>query len=292
MWTLNVASLHIVMTERQSEMSFWGHLDELRGVLFKIVVVVVLLGIAAFIVMPWFFDHVILAPCSGTFPTYKLFDKISGAGILPPELSTDPSFHVDLVSMQLTTQFFIHMSASCWLAFVAGFPIILYLLWTFVEPALYDNEKRGIRKAFLFGNIMFFLGVLVGYFIVLPLAVRFLSQYTLSDKITGMVSLDSYMDNFFTMLLLMGMVFELPLLSWLLGKMGLMKRTFFKKYRRHAIVALLILAALITPTGDPFTLFAVFIPVYALWELSSRLVPAKSPDDVEEDIPTEDNIKS
>lgn len=262
------------MADNQSEMSFWGHLDELRGVLFKIAIVVILLTVGAFIIMPWFFDHVILAPCSSDFIIYRLFDKISSFGILPQELSGD-GFHVDLVSMQLTTQFFIHMSASCWLAFVVGFPIIIYLLWSFVEPALYEQEKRGIRRAFVFGNVMFFLGVLVGYFIVLPLAVRFLSQYTLSDHITGMVSLESYMDNFFTMLLLMGMVFELPLLAWLLGKMGLLRREFFGKYRRHAIVAILILAGLITPTGDPFTLFAVFIPVYALWELSSQLVPRK-----------------
>lgn len=267
------------MAENQDEMSFWGHLDVLRGVLFKIAIVVISLGVAAFIAMPWFFDHVILAPCSGDFITYRFFDSIANSGILPAELSSNADFHVDLVSMQLTTQFFIHMSASCWLAFVVGFPVIIYLLWTFVEPALYEREKHGIRRAFVFGNVMFFLGLLVGYFIVLPLAVRFLSQYTLSDHITGMVSLDSYMDNFFTMLLLMGMVFELPLLAWLLGKMGLLRRGFFGRYRRHAIVAILVVAALITPTGDPFTLFAVFIPVYALWELSSRLVPVADKDD-------------
>jgi len=266
------------MAENQSEMSFWGHLDALRVVLFKIAGVVIVLGILAFIVMPWFFDHVILAPCSGDFLTYKFFDLISGAGILPAELSTDPGFSVNLVSMQLTTQFFIHMSASCWLAFVLGFPVILYLLWTFVEPALYEQEKRGIRKTFFFGNLMFFLGVLVGYFLVLPLAVRFLSQYKLSDQITGMISLDSYMDNFFTIILLMGIVFELPLLAWLLGKIGLLKRDFFGRYRRHAVVVILVIAALITPTGDPFTLFAVFIPVYALWELGSRLVPKTASD--------------
>ena len=267
------------MADQKNEMSFWAHLDVLRGVLFKIAGVVIVLGVIAFAIMPWFFDNVILAPCSGTFITYKFFDLISGAGLLPAELSTDADFHVNLVSMQLTTQFFIHMSASCWLAFIFGFPIIIYLLWTFVEPALYENEKRGIRRAFLFGNLMFFLGVLVGYYLVMPLAVRFLSQYTLSDKISGLISLDSYMDNFFTIVLLMGMVFELPLLAWLLGKMGLLKRTFFKRYRRHAIVAILILAGMITPTGDPFTLFAVFIPVYALWECSSRLVPKPEPED-------------
>lgn len=125
---------------------------------------------------------------------------------------------------------------------------------------------------------MFYAGVATGYYLVFPLALRFLATYSLSDTITPMISLDSYMSNFFTLILLMGAVFELPLLAWLLGKMGFLTRGFFKKYRRHAIVALLIVAGFITPTGDPFTLFAVFIPIYALWELSARLVPAPQPD--------------
>ncbi len=120
---------------------------------------------------------------------------------------------------------------------------------------------------------MFYLGVGVGYFVVFPLALRFLATYSLSPGIESMVSLDSYMDNFFTLILVMGVVFELPLLAWLLGKMGFLTRGFFRKYRRHAIVILLIAAGLITPTGDPFTLFAVFIPIYALWEFSATLVP-------------------
>ena len=109
-----------------------------------------------------------------------------------------------------------------------------------------------------------------------------MADYSLSPSISSVVSLDSYMDNFFTLILLMGMVFELPLLAWLLGKMGLLKRSFFGKYRKHAIVAILVLAALITPTGDPFTLFAVFIPVYALWEFSASLVPKSGPEDDDE----------
>lgn len=166
------------------------------------------------------------------------------------------------------------MSASCWAALVLGFPAIVYLLWGFVAPGLYDHEKQGIHKAFFFGNLMFFLGVLVGYYVVFPLALRFLATYQLSSQLETVVSLDSYMDNFFTLILLMGAVFELPLLAWVLGKMGFLTQGFFKKYRRHAVVVLLILAAMITPTGDPFTLFAVFIPIYALWEFSATLVPA------------------
>lgn len=253
-------------------MTFWDHLDALRGVLVRIALVVCAIGVGTFIAMPWIFDNIILAPTDGSFPLYALFDSISS--YFRPTATAVGDFKVELVSIELASQFFVHMSAACWLAAVIGFPIIIYLLWSFVSPALYEHEKRGIRCAFLFGNVMFYIGVLVGYFLVFPLAVRFLSDYRLSDRIEAVVSLDSYMDNFFTVLLLMGVVFELPLLAWLLGKMGMLTRNFFRRYRRHAIVVLMVLAAVITPTGDPFTLFAVFIPVYALWEFSSRLVPA------------------
>lgn len=255
----------------QENMTFWDHLDQLRGVLVKIALLLALLAVGSFVAMPWLFDHVILAPCNADFPLYRLLDSISA--LWPGSLDLRPDFHVELVSVELTSQFMIHMSASLWLAFIVGFPMIIYLLWGFVAPGLYENEKRGVRKAFFAGNLMFFLGVAAGYFLVFPIAVRFLADYSLSDKIQTLVSLDSYMDNFFTLLLLMGAIFELPLVAWLLGNMGLLTRSFFKRYRRHAIVALLILAAAVTPTGDPFSLLAVFLPVYALWELSSRLVP-------------------
>lgn len=252
--------------------TFWDHLDVLRGVLLKVAAVIMALGVAAFIAMPAIFDTVIMAPCSDTFPTYRLFGAV--ASLMGDSL--EPGFHVDIVSIELASQMFVHLSAACWVAMIAGFPIIIYLLWSFVSPALYPHEKQGIRRAFLFGNLMFYIGVAMGYFLVFPLALRFLATYQLSDAIRPIVSLDSYMDNFFTLLLMMGAVFELPLIAWLLGKMGILTRSFFRHYRRHAIVVLLIVAALITPTGDPFTLFIVFIPIYALWEFSSRLVPASS----------------
>ena len=126
---------------------------------------------------------------------------------------------------------------------------------------------------------MFYLGVAAGYYLVFPLTVRFLADYQLSDLVPNVISLDSYTDTFVTIVFLMGVVFELPLLAWLLGRMGLLTRRFFSLYRRHAIVALMILAAVITPTGDPFTLFAVFIPIYLLWEFSAMLVPKSVPTD-------------
>lgn len=250
-------------------MSFWGHVDALRSVLVRIAVVVGVLAVAAFAAMPWLFGHVIMAPCSDTFPTYRFLDAaaVLGGGEQIGEFSPD------IVSVELASQMFVHLSASCWVAAIVAFPIILYLLWGFVSPALYPRERRGIVRAFVFGIAMFYLGVAVGYFLVFPLTLRFLAGYTLSEAIRPIVSLDSYMDNFFTLLLMMGAVFEMPVLCWLLGKTGLLKRPFFSRYRRHAVVALLVVAALITPTGDPFTLFIVFFPIYGLWELGSLLVP-------------------
>lgn len=256
----------------ESQPSFWDHIEALRRVLLKIALVMIVLGVGAFMAMPWIFDNFIMAPCSADFPTYRLFNYLaatSGMG----ELATAEGFKVDIVSIELSSQFFTHMSASGWCALLVGFPIVLYLLWGFVAPALHDHEKKGVVRAFLGGNALFYAGVAVGYFLVFPLALRFLSQYTLSGSIRPIVSLDSYMDNFFMLLLAMGTTFELPLLAWMLGKMGLLKRSFFNRYRRHAIVVLLILAALITPTGDPFTLLIVFLPIYLLWEGAAILVP-------------------
>ncbi len=261
------------------QMSFWDHLDALRRVLFRILIVMAVIAVASFIAMPWVFDNVIMAPCSASFPTYELFDRLAAATGFTDELATDPDFKVDIVSIELASQLFIHLSAACWTAFVIGFPVIIYMLWGFIAPALYEHERKGAVRAFFFGNVMFYLGVATGYFLIFPLAVRFLAGYQLSEAIRPIVSLDSYMDNFFMLLVMMGAVFELPLLAWLMGKIGVLNRSFFRTYRRHAIVVLLIVAAVITPTGDPFTLFLAFLPIYALWEMSARLVPVAADSD-------------
>lgn len=200
-----------------------------------------------------------------------------------PDFATASDFHCDLINIQLASQFFIHMSTSFWLAVVISFPIIVYIIWGFVSPGLYPSEKRGAVKAFLCGNVMFYLGVAVGYFIVFPLTLRFLAEYKVSDLVPNQISLDSYMDNFLVLILVMGIVFELPLVAWMLGRAGVLTRGFFSRFRRHAVAGLLILAAVITPTGDPFTLMVVFLPVYMLWELSGILVPPSAPDADEEE---------
>lgn len=253
-------------------MNFWDHAEALRGVLLRIAGLLVVLTAVLFAAMPQIFDEVILAPCRSDFILYRWLGSLPGSELLPDSATGD--FDVELVNIRLASQFFIHVSTSFWLALVLGFPMCVYLLWSFVAPGLYEEEKRGMRGAFLAGNLMFFLGVAVGYFLVFPLTLRFLADYRLSELIPNTISLDSYMDNFLMLILVMGIVFELPLVTWLIGKTGFLTRTFFSRYRRHAVVALLVAAAVITPSGDPFTLMVVFLPLYILWELSAFSVPS------------------
>ena len=192
---------------------------------------------------------------------------------LLPDFSND-HFSVELININVASQFLTHISTSFWFALVLIFPYLTFEIWRFVQPALFDNEKKSVGLAFAFGTFMFFLGCAVGYFLVFPFTFRFLTEYQLSPLITNQISLTSYMGNFLMLIFVMGIVFELPLLAWLLSKLGLVTKTFFRKYRKHAVVVLLVLSAVITPTGDPFTLMIVFLPLYLLYELSIKIVRA------------------
>ena len=198
---------------------------------------------------------------------------MGGGNPLLPDFSND-HFSVELININVASQFLTHISTSFWFALVLIFPYLTFEIWRFVQPALFDNEKKSVGLAFAFGTFMFFLGCAVGYFLVFPFTFRFLTEYQLSPLITNQISLTSYMGNFLMLIFVMGIVFELPLLAWLLSKLGLVTKTFFRKYRKHAVVVLLVLSAVITPTGDPFTLMIVFLPLYLLYELSIKIVRA------------------
>lgn len=265
-------------------MTFWDHAEQLRGTLLRIAAIIFVLGVVLFALMDNIYDSVILAPCRSDFPLYQLLDWIERTSGVVEFPSGSHQFHVDLINTELASQFFLHVSTSGWLALVLAFPFVIYQLWRFVSPGLYPKERRNAGSAFFWGCLMFYLGVAVGYFLVFPLTLRFLATYQLSEMIPNIITIDSYMDNFIVLTLAMGITFELPLLAWLLGRIGVLKRAFFERYRRHAIVVLLIVAALITPTGDPFTLLVVFLPIYLLWECSARLVPPAEPDSIDEDV--------
>ncbi|MDR0700701.1 MAG: twin-arginine translocase subunit TatC [Tannerella sp.] len=273
------------MLQQQDEMSFWEHLETLRWTLFRCVIALIVFAIGAFISMYELFDSVILAPTRSDFILYRALCKLTAAIPFMPDFCDD-TYLVNIFNVKLASPFFFHMSTSFWLALLFTFPYLVYEIWKFISPALYDHERKNIRWAFFFGTIMFFIGCAVGYFFVFPMTLRFLATYRLSDAIAEQVSLESYIDTFVMMIFLMGIIFEMPLISWLLSKLGLLTRSFFNKYRRYAIAGLLVLAAFITPGSDPFTLGTVFFPLYGLYELSAFFVK-KAPKDDDEETGTE-----
>lgn len=177
-----------------------------------------------------------------------------------------------LINIEITQQFFTHMRVALWMGIIVVSPYLLYQLFAFVAPGLYALERRLTLRAVGGGYLLFIAGMMLNYFVIFPFTVEFLGTYQVSDAVPNQISLSSYISLLMVMSLLMGVVFELPVLCWLLGKFGVLKSAFMKKYRRHAVVLILIVAAVITPTGDPFTLSLVSIPIYLLWELSILIV--------------------
>jgi len=267
----------------ERELSFWDHLDVLRWLIVRVVIAWVILAVGFFIIMPDFFDKIILAPCYNDFVFYDCLRWIGQTLHLDDPFFSQDGFEVHLQNINLASQFFVHITTSFLMAVVVTAPYLVYEIWRFVRPALYPNELKGVRKAFSLGTIFFFLGVAVGYFMIFPLALRFLSTYQLSTAIENEISLNSYIDNFMMLVLMMGVAFELPLVTWLLSLLGLVTRSFLREYRRHAFLVIVIFAAIITPTGDPFTLSAVALPLYLLYELSIFMVKDKKDEEDEEE---------
>lgn len=241
----------------KSEMTFWDHLDVLRSSLIRMAVAIIVCAIGAFVMKEELFS-IVLAPRSSDFVTYSLL------GV------NDFSLH--LMNTGLTEQFMIHMRTALYAGLLLASPYVLYELFRFVSPALYQNERH--YAVWIVGNayLMFLVGTLVNYFVVFPLTVRFLGTYQVSPDVANMLTIQSYIDTLLGMSLVMGVVFELPVVCGLLGRMGLLTNNMMTQYRRHAIVAILIVAAIITPTTDVFTLFIVALPIYLLYELSILIV--------------------
>ena len=241
----------------KSEMTFWDHLDVLRWSVVRIVVAIAVFAVAAFFLKDELFS-IVLAPRSSDFITYRLL------GV--------EAFHLHLMNTGLTEQFMIHMRTAMYAGLLVASPYILYELFRFVSPGLYENERRYAVWIVGAAYLMFIIGTLVNYFIVFPFTVRFLGTYQVSPDVANMLTLQSYVDTLLGMSLVMGLVFELPVVCALMGRMGLINGQMMSTYRRHALVAILIVAAVITPTTDAFTLFVVALPIYLLYELSILIV--------------------
>ena len=237
--------------------SFWDHLEELRSVLLRGIAVVACFAIAAFTLKDPLFD-IVLAPMSDGFVTFRL-------------LGVEP-FQLHLVNTTLTEQFLTHMRVAFYVGMLGASPYILYLLFGFISPGLYRNERQVAVWLVGSGSVMFVVGTLLNYFLIFPMTVRFLGTYSVSDSVTNLLTLQSYIDTLLMMSLMMGLLFELPVVCGLLGRVGLLSAELMRQYRRHAVVAVLIIAAVITPTTDAFTLFVVALPVWLLYELSILIV--------------------
>ncbi len=254
---------------QEQELSFWDHLDELRKILFRILIVVLVLMVAAFLNKDLLFD-IILAPQKSDFIVYRFFcylSKITGIIQICPE-----SFQVELINTQLASQFLVHLSMSFYVGILLTFPYILYQLFRFISPALYENERKYGFSVITFSSLLFYFGILFNYFLIFPLSFRFLGTYQVSNEVKNMISLTSYTDTLLMLSLMLGIMSELPILSWLFAKLGFLTSEFMSKYRRHGIVIILIIAAIITPTADAFTLLLVSMPIYLLYELSIVIV--------------------
>ena len=258
--------------EEEGAMSFWDHLEVLRWALFRSACVLAVIMVGTFIAMPYIFDRFILAPTSNDFFTYRLINRIGGGMV-----TLSPDFDVQIININVASQFMTHISTSISLAAVIAFPYFIWEIWKFIEPALFEDEVKHLRPAFLGGTVMFYVGCAIGYLLVFPFTFRFLVEYNLSSSITNQINLQSYIDNFTMLILVMGIVFEMPLLAWLLSLMGILRKSFLREHKRHAVVVLLVSAAIITPSGDPFTLMLVFVPLYVLYELSILVVRDKKP---------------
>ena len=235
-------------------MSFWDHLEALRGTIWRSVLGV-LLASAAFLCFPKALFSAVLWPTQADFPLYRL------PGI---------DFSMDLVNIELSAQFFVYLKVSVLCGLVVAFPYVIWEIWKFVAPALYENEKKAVRGAFSLSSALFYLGVAVGYFVVLPVCLMFFVNFSVSDAIVNTISLSSYMSLFTSMVFLIGILFEFPSVILALSSIGVISRSQLKSWRKYAFVVVLILAALITPS-DPFSMFVLAIPLYGLFELSVLL---------------------
>jgi len=239
-----------------SELTFWQHLDVLRGGIIRCIVAILGFGIVAFCLKEPLF-RVLFWAMDAEFPLWRL-------------IGSAPA--VSLINTGLAQQFITHVEVALVAGLVVASPYVIYELFRFVSPALYDNERRVVWPAVIGGYVMFVMGVALSYFLIFPFTLRFLAEYQVTTDVVNMIALESYVSTFFVLTLMLGLVFELPIICAILARLGLLSAAPMRRYRKHAIVVILILAAVITPTGDAFTLALVSLPIYLLYELSILLV--------------------
>jgi len=253
-----------------SENSFWSHVEVLRWLLMRCIIVVFLIAIAAFFFKDFVFDRIILAPCQNDFVTYSLLCRL-GTWLSMPGLCPEIQ-NITIININLAAQLFTHLSISFYIGLIIGFPYLIIEFWLFASPALYPKERKPAIKGAISFVFLFFTGIITAYYIIFPLTLNFLGTYQVSQSIENQISLNSYISTFLSLLFMLGLVFEMPIVAYFFAKIGLLKSSFLSKYRKISIVVILIVAAFITPSTDAFTMFLVAIPLQLLYELSRLVV--------------------
>lgn len=249
-------------------LTFGGHLEVMRKMLFRIIGLILVLSVVIFCFKQETFN-IILAPKSSNFITFRWVSDIIGALGMTFQFY---DYNIALINTELSSQFMTHLSTSFILAALLSSPYIVFELLRFITPALYEDEKKYSFIVALIVYILFFCGVLMSYYFFFPISFRFLATYQVDPDVVNTITLDSYISTFTTLTFLMGIVFELPIIVYVLGKMGFIDRGVLKKYRAYALVIIMIISAIITPP-DLFTLILVAFPLYGLYELSILTLP-------------------
>lgn len=249
-------------------LTFGGHLEVLRQMLLRILSVAGIIAVVVFCFkdLTW---EILLAPSEWTFCTYKFIEQcLHSVGFSDFRFE---EYHVDLIATDLSSQFMTHISTALYIGALGASPYIVFELFRFISPALYESEKRySVRITFII-YFLFLVGVLMSYFILFPISFRFLGTYSVAEKIHSTITLDSYVSTFTTLTLIMGLVFQLPVIAFAMSKMGFISSELLCSYRKHSFLLIMLMAAIITPP-DIMTLILVSIPLYLLYEISIKVV--------------------
>lgn len=248
------------------EMSFLDHLEELRWHLIRSFFAVLIIAIVAFIFKDFIFGTIIFGPKDPNFITYRLFCELSQSlGLDDSFCTTDLGFI--LISTDVSGQFSVHMWTALWAGVILGFPYLAYELWSFISPGLYEKERRNAKGFIFITSFLFFLGVLFGYYLISPLSINFFGNYSISGEVHNQFQIDSYISLVRSSVLACGVIFELPIIVFFFTKIGLVTPQFLRTYRKHAVVVVLLVSAVITPP-DIASQIIVSIPILILYEVS------------------------
>ncbi len=259
-------------TDTVKEQTFWEHLEELRWHLVRSIAAVIILAVIAFLSKDFIFNNIILAPKSSEFITNRMLCALGRfLSNLWPVISASAfcisDFDLKIINIKLAGQFLTHFYISIFAGIIISVPYIIWEIWRFIKPALYDNEQQHTRGAVFWSSFLFLSGVLFSYYLIVPLAILFLGSYNVSDSVENQIALSSYISTVVTLSFAVGLVFELPIFVYFFTKVGLITPDFLRKNRRGMIVIVLILAAIITP-ADVFSQVLVAIPLVGLYEIS------------------------